>query len=82
MATPLSAVRTNLSLSLLSCTKPPLSCLVRLGLGVCTLLSNGLMSTLSSCATCCLGLWQIDSTAVILSVLGMLKGPMQNLGFF
>ena len=80
MATPLSAVRINLSLSFLSCDRPFLSCLVRLGLGVCALLSNELTSALSSCASFSLHLLQIDSTVVIYSVLGILEGARAIVG--
>ena len=65
MASPLPTVRINLSLSFLSCAKPLHSCLVKLGLGVCALLSKELTSALSSCTSCSFSLLQIDSTAVI-----------------
>ena len=47
--------------------------MIKLGLGVCTLLSNELMAALSSFTSCSLSLLQIDSTTVIQSVLGMLE---------
>ena len=80
MATPLSAVRINLFLFFLSCVQPFLSCLVRLDLGICALLSSELTSALSCCASCSLSLLQIDSTDVIYSVLGLLEGAIAKFG--
>ena len=47
---------------------------------MCALLSNELTSALSSCTSCSLSLLQIDSTAVVHSVLGILEGARAKFG--
>ena len=64
-ATPLSAVNTILSGSLLSSPKAFLCSLVQLALGAGNLLSKLLMSAFNSCTPCSVNLWLMDSIAEI-----------------
>ena len=80
MATPLSAVSTMQSLSLLSSLRAMFCALVRLGLGGCEDLRTLLTSALSSSASCWLSLVQAASIAVMYSKLGGCLGVTAKLG--
>ena len=80
IATPLSAVSTMRSLSLLSSLRAMFWALVRLGLGVCEDLWTLLTSALSSSASCWLSLVQAASMAVMYSKLGGCLGVTAKLG--
>ena len=80
MATPLSAVSTMRSLSLLSSLRAIFCALVRLGLGGCEDLRTLLISALSSSASCWLSLVQAASMAVMYSKLGGCLGVTAKLG--
>ena len=80
MATPLSAVSTIQSLSLLSSLRAIFCALVRLGLGGCEDLRTLLTSALSFSASCWLSLVQAASMAVIYSKLGGCLGVTAKLG--
>ena len=80
MATPLSAVRTMQSLSLLSSLRAEFWALVRLGLGVWGDLRSLLTSSPSSSASCWLSLVQAASMAVIYSKFGGCLGVTAKLG--
>ena len=80
MATPLSAVSTMRSLSLLSSLRAIFCALVRLGLGGWEDLRTLLTSALSSSASCWLSLVQAASMAVMYSKLGGCLGVTAKLG--
>ena len=80
MATPLSAVRTMRSLSLLSSLKAEFCALVKLDLWGWEDLRTLLILTLSSSASCWLSLVQAASMAVMYSKLGGCLGVTAKLG--
>ena len=80
IATPLSAVSTMQSLSLLSSLIAKFWALVRLGLGGWEALSTQFISALSSSASCWLSLVQAASIAVIYSKVGGCSGVTTKLG--
>ena len=80
MATPLSAVRTMQSLSLLRSLTAKFWALVKLGLGGWEDLRTLLISALSSSASCWLSLVQAASMAVIYSKSGGCLGVTAKLG--
>ena len=80
MATPLSAVRTMWSPSLLSSLRAAFCALVKLGLGGWEDLRTLFISALSSSASCWLSLVQVASMAVMYSKLGGCLGLTAKLG--
>ena len=65
IATPLSAVKISLSLTLSNSASALHSSLVRLGVGACDFLSNPFISALNSSASWLLSFWQTVSIAVV-----------------